>query len=136
MKRLMMIIMLLVGLMSAPAVSLLSPVPAAAFDLFGGPCNNDTVNVSDSVLCRENTKGDKNPLVGPDGLFVGVAKIMAFVSGVTAVILVIVAGLKFITAGGDAAKIKSARGTIVDVIIGLMIVALASTIISFVLGKL
>lgn len=59
--------------------------------------------------------------------------LLSFAVGVAAVVMVIVAGLKFITAGGDANKITSARGSIIYALIGLVIVASAQLIVHFVL---
>lgn len=115
---------------------LLAPAPASAWNPFGTICNQNPGNTGSSAVCLDEGKNQQNPLTGPNGLFRGVANIIALVAGITAVILIIIAGLKYITAGGDAAKVKSASGTLVGVVIGLIIIALAGSIISFVLGRL
>jgi Type IV secretion system pilin len=61
--------------------------------------------------------------------------IFSIIVGIIAVIMIIVGGLKFITAGGDSGRISSARQTIIYAIIGLIIVALAQIIVRFVLGQ-
>jgi hypothetical protein len=61
--------------------------------------------------------------------------IFSIIVGIIAVIMIIVAGLKFITSGGDSGKISSARQTIIYALIGLIIVALAQVIVRFVLGQ-
>ncbi len=55
--------------------------------------------------------------------------------GVVAVIMIVVSGFKYITAGGDSAKVTSAKNTLVYALVGLVIVALAQTIVKFVLSK-
>lgn len=56
--------------------------------------------------------------------------------GVTAVIMIMISGYKYITSGGDSSKITSAKNTLVYSIIGLVIVALAQGFVQFVLVKL
>ncbi|HEX7963766.1 MAG TPA: pilin [Candidatus Saccharimonadales bacterium] len=59
--------------------------------------------------------------------------ILSVVIGIVAVIMIMVAGFKYITAGGDAGQIGSAKNTLVYAIVGLVIVALAQSIVHFVL---
>ena len=53
-----------------------------------------------------------------------------------AVLIIVIAGLNFVTAGGDSAKVAKARGTIVYALIGLVIAIGAEAIVTFVLGKI
>lgn len=64
----------------------------------------------------------------------GVNLISLFV-GVIAVIMIIVSGLKYITSGGEADKVKGAKNTIVYAIIGLVIVAFAQLIVRVVINE-
>lgn len=59
--------------------------------------------------------------------------ILSVVIGIVAVIMIMVAGFKYITAGGDAGQIGSAKNTLVYAIVGLVIVVLAQSIVHFVL---
>lgn len=115
----------------------LMPAMTLAYDPFQAVCNMKT-DGQGSSLCTEHsqTNSSQNPLTGPNGLLRGIATIVAFVAGLAAVVIIIIGGLKFVTSGGDAAKAKSAKDTIVSALIGLVIIALAGTIISFVLGRL
>ena len=60
---------------------------------------------------------------------------LSLVAGVAAVIMIIIAGLKMITAQGDAGSVASARNTLIYALVGLVIVALAQFIVHFVLGR-
>jgi len=62
--------------------------------------------------------------------------IFSIIIGIVAVIMIMVAGFKYITAAGDSGQIGSAKNTIIYAVIGLVIVGLAQTIVRFVLGKL
>lgn len=129
MKRL--FLLTLTGLIVLMGVA--APAGVFAFDPFSAVCSQ--TNASDSTLCTDKSQGTTNPLTGKNGLFRGIAGTIALISGVIAVIIIIIAGLRYITSGGDPAKAKSAKDAIVAAIIGLVIIALADSIISFVIGR-
>lgn len=52
-----------------------------------------------------------------------------------AVLMIVIAGLRFITAQGDAGEIAKARKTIIYAIAGLVVSLSAEAIVAFVLGK-
>lgn len=111
----------------------LVPATALAFDPFGQICNGSGAS---SSLCQGRGNDSQDPLTGTKGLIRGIANILALVTGLGAVIFIIVGGLRYITANGDANKAKSARDTIVAAVIGLVIIALADTIIALVLSRI
>jgi hypothetical protein len=55
-----------------------------------------------------------------------------YFAGIITVLLVIVAGIKFLVSGGDAKQIEDARKTITYAIIGLVVVLLSFAIISLI----
>ena len=70
---------------------------------------------------------------GDDGL----ARILVLIytwAGIIAVIVIIVAGLLFVTARGDAAQVKRAKDAIRSAVIGLVVVMVAFIITRFVIG--
>ncbi len=62
--------------------------------------------------------------------------ILSVVVGVIAVIMVIIGGLKYVTSNGDSNSISSAKNTIIYALIGIVVVAIAQSVVRFVLGKL
>lgn len=91
----------------------------------------------DSPTCKSNQAGSKsNPLTGKDGILYKVSQIIAIIAGIAAVIVVIVSGIRYITSGGDSQKTASAKNTLVGALIGLIIIVLAQTIITFVIKRL
>jgi len=64
-----------------------------------------------------------------------VVNIFSIVVGLTAVIMIIVGGFKYVTSAGDSSKVTSAKNTILYAVIGLVVVALAQVIVQFVLGN-
>jgi hypothetical protein len=115
------------------ATSLASLSPAYAFNPFGGSCNAQ--RAGQSVACQ--TSGNSDPIAGNNGLFIKITNILAFVGGAVAVIIIIVGGIRFITAGSDVSTgsrtdtdIEDARRSIVGALIGLAIIILAKVIIT------
>lgn len=89
---------------------------------------------STSETCQSNTT--KNPLTGTDGLLYEVATVIAIVAGIAAIIMMMIGGVRYISSGGDTQKITSAKQTIVGALVGLVIIVLAQTIITFVIKRL
>ena len=87
----------------------------------------------DSSVC--DAKAD-NPLYGPNGVITKATQILGIVVGIAAVIMIIIAGFKYITSGGDPNGVNSAKNTILYAVIGLVIALSAQAIALFVLKKL
>lgn len=64
-----------------------------------------------------------------------VVRILTIAVGIIAIIMIIIAGLKYITSSGDSGNITSAKNTLLYAVIGLIIVALAQIIVRFVLSE-
>ena len=58
-----------------------------------------------------------------------------FVSGIVAVIVIILAGYKYTTSIGDSGAITKAKTSILHAVIGLVVIALAFVITWFVIGR-
>lgn len=76
---------------------------------------------------------DANAAAQVGNVLASVINILSLIIGVVAVIMILVAGARFITSGGDASKVAGAKNAIIFALIGLVIVALAQTIVHFVL---
>jgi cytochrome bd-type quinol oxidase subunit 2 len=104
-------------------------------DIQAGLCSGANFQFTDNPTgadCSSNvdatTKNNK--------LIRQVINIFSVIVGVTAVIMIIVGGFRYITSGGSDASVTSAKNTILYAIIGLIIVALSQLIVRFVLNKL
>ena len=64
-----------------------------------------------------------------------VINLLSIIAGVVTVIMIIIAGFKYVTSGGDSSKIGSAKTTLTYAIVGIVIVALSQAIVQFVLQK-
>ena len=61
--------------------------------------------------------------------------ILSAVGAIIAIITVIIGGMRYITSGGDASNVSSAKNTILYALIGLVIIAFAQVIVQFVLER-
>ena len=59
---------------------------------------------------------------------------MSVIVGVIAVIMIVYAGFKYITSGGESNGVSSAKNSLIYAIVGLVIVALAQIIVHLVLN--
>jgi len=120
------------------------PAHAKAFDLFGSDvCSGNTAK--NSPTCN-SAKGQgstvqQNPISGTNGTIKKAANVLALVGGAVAVITIIIAGISYTTAGGAATgqragdnptRAREARVAIIGAVIGLIVIALAWTIVSYV----
>jgi hypothetical protein len=73
-------------------------------------------------------------LLGEEGIVKRVLDLMTWLTGLLAVIYVLIGGFKFITSGGDADSVASAKKMIIFALAGVVVVILSNVIISFVIG--
>jgi hypothetical protein len=62
-----------------------------------------------------------------------VLQILSWIAGIAAVIMIVVAGLKYTTSGGDSSSVASAKSSLIYALVGVVIVALAQALVIFVI---
>jgi len=75
------------------------------------------------------------PEVSSEHLINNILNLVYFIAGIIAVIIIVIAGLTFVTSAGDAARVKKARTAIIDASVGLVVIMAAFTITYFVIGR-
>jgi len=106
----------------------LLPQTTSAINFFGdGVCQAH----SNATACSGN--GDH--ITGTGGIILRAASLLSIVSGIAAVIAIIIAGITFVTADGDSGKISSAKNTIIYAVVGLIVIFLARAIVVFVVNN-
>ena len=120
------------GMLAAIAVSTMSVAwcvqvgSAGAVDLFGDVCKGGgggsaaCTSTKDDIITRTIRK---------------VTDVVMWVSGIAAVIMIMVGGFMYITAGGDASKVTEGKNTIIFSLVGIIVVVFSRFIILFVLSK-
>jgi hypothetical protein len=112
-----------------------------SFGAQAGALSSSTQNICNapgtggSAFCDSNTTGANGSLSGPNGIIVKVANIFAFVTGLASVFVILVGGLMYITASGDAGKAKNGRSAVIYACVGLVVVVMARALIGFVVTK-
>ena len=117
---------------SLVAALLICFVPLSANALFEGATDQACrgASLGDSPDCDPNAAASK-----VDSTLQQVVNILTTIVGIIAVILIIINGLRFITANGDSNNITAARNGVIYAIIGLIVVAMAQLIVRFVINR-
>ncbi len=120
----------------------ISPRVLAQTDLLKGACTGKAAN---GPVCQQNTKQqatNQNPVVDR---IQTVTNVFALLTGIAAVAVIIYGGFTFVTAGGSIggqrsgdspSRAKQARAMVTGAVIGLIIVGLGWTIVTFVTNNL
>jgi hypothetical protein len=116
----------------AMAVTFIAPTAVLAAD---PNANIDCSGVSGSAFCRDRQVSG-NPLFGSSGIITKAAQILVLITGVISVFIMTIAGLRFVTSGGDPGKVESARSAILYSVIGVVVTISAQAIVSLVLNNL
>lgn len=121
-------------------VLLFSLTPALASAASAIDCSSSTLSAKSAIQCGEcgaSSQSSCTPGSGGslDSLVKEILNILSVIVGIAAIIMIIVAGLRYITSAGEAEKVKGAKNTLLYAVIGLIIVALAQTITHFVLTE-
>lgn len=107
---------------------------AAAFNPFGtNVCDQTNPAGEQSPVCEPD---GSNPITGPSGVINRIADIFALITGVAAVIVIIVGGFEYVRSGGESAKVNKAKNTILFAIIGLVVVVVARSLVIFTVSRL
>lgn len=114
------------------SLAILGPLSYAAPVLAAPAANKDAV--CEGVAATGGNCADNSGTVTK--LVETLINILSWVVGVAAVVVIILGGLFYIISAGDPQKATKARQAILYAIIGLVIVALAQTIVRFTIGTL
>lgn len=126
MKKLLIYVALFVGLLSPLSMVTTQTIYASTKEeLKNGACLGDTACEQASA---SDTQTNVNKVVNT------IIDVFSWVVGIVAVIMVIFGGFRYITAAGDSTKTKTAKDTILYALIGIIIVALAQTIVKYVIS--
>jgi hypothetical protein len=120
------------------SISLLVPllVPGISSAACSGNIANGVSNGIDTVTGGSGATGVCNGTQGISSGLGTIAKtainIISILVGIVAVIMIIFAGFKYITSGGESNGVTSAKNSLIYAIVGLVIVVLAQAIVHIV----
>lgn len=132
MKRMLVTLAVAIGLLVPAVAFAAAPAPAYA-SAFNN--TNATKQACSGINGNEAAGSCSAPGRSLSSIIKIVLNLLSAIAGIASVVMVITAGFKFITAGGDAGKVASARSTLTFAIVGLVVVAMAQFITQFVLNE-
>lgn len=95
------------------------------------PDPNTTITIKPSDL------GLGNAPQHVTGNTVGAALTTVYIiAGMVAVIVIVIAGIRYVTANGDSSHIQSAKNTILYAVVGLVVIIAAAAITQFVIQNI
>ena len=111
--------------------------PASAeFNTFEDACTSANSNGALTPdICQEGA-GSGNPIAGDQGILTKAANIIAVITGIAAVIVIIIEGMTMTLSSGDSSKIRTSRDAIIYASIGLVVVGLARTLVVYLVGHI
>ncbi len=119
--------------LAALLTAVLLPAQAlAAYNPVGG-INCRDGQIGDSAVCQTD---EGNPVTGQQGVILRATRILAIIAGVAAVIVIVVAGISYITSNGDANTVAQAKNAIIFAVVGLVVITVSQGIISLVIRSI
>lgn len=119
--------LLLVGILqfsaNTPAYALIGSASKAE------ACKGVELDNSSGADCGDSASSDTQKILEK------VINIMSAIGAVIAVIVLIVNGIKLVLSSGDSARVNTARSGIIMAIVGLLVIAVAQTLVKFIIGK-
>lgn len=115
-----------------PAVAMPIAVHAAA-DIQNSLCRGSDLSFNKNDAACTSTGTDSTTKL--NSIVSTVINIFSIVVGIIAVIFIIIGGIKYVTSGGEATNITSAKNTIMYALVGLVVVALAQILVKYVLAR-
>lgn len=121
--------------LTAPAII---PLQASAATCTGNPIATNVgsgvdqaTGASPNTTCGA-TEGSLTP--GISAIAKKVVNIFSILVGIISIIMIIYAGFRYITSGGESGNVTNAKNTLIFAIVGLVIVVLAQLIVHYVLS--
>lgn len=74
-------------------------------------------------------------LFGTSGVFAEISRVLLFIVGAVAVIMIVIGGLRYVISGGDASQVQAAKNTILYALVGIIVAILAYAAVNFVVNS-
>jgi hypothetical protein len=131
MKRLVVALGIILGLSTSMALANASPAFAAT--PLTDACKG--AGASSSICTSQNTDLSKDPITGANGVLTKTISVVSYIAGITAVIVMMVGGIMYVTSSGESGKTNTAREMIIYSLVGLVIIVLARSIVVFIINR-
>lgn len=101
-------------------------VPAGAVDVFSGACNG----VTNNTVCNATTTD-----TSVSKIIKNVVNVLLYLLGAAAVIVIVIAGIMYVSSGGETTSVTKAKNMLLYAVVGLVIALLAYAIVNFVIAR-
>jgi hypothetical protein len=108
-------------------------LPASAYAAC--PSSSGASTPKDQVLVGVGETGGNCSGSGVNNIVNTAVEVLSIVVGIVAIIMIMVAGFKYLTSAGDANKVGSAKNTLIYALVGVAVAALAQFLVHFVLHQ-
>ncbi len=128
------------SLILAIALPVALAVPAIAPVTVSAACNSQATSIASGATAASGDTVDCNASggdLGQTGIGTLAKKVVDWLSwaiGIISIIMIIFAGFKYITSGGESSNVSGAKNTLIYAIVGLVLVVLAQVIVKVVLS--
>ena len=133
------ILIALVALTGFAAVSLSSAAPAAADDILGGVqsgvCLDQPPSFVEGAASGTTECVEEDSSEGLRAVIRTTLNVLTWIVGVAAVVVLIIAGFRYVVSGGSSSGVTGAKNMIVYALVGVVIALLAQVIVRFVVGN-
>lgn len=142
-------IFILLTLLVGTVASLVQPVSVYALD------GNDETSSRDALVKVGDNPGEdcknaggklnaQNECLDKDGNSVNtviytmrnIINLLLYVAGIIAVVIIVIAGFRFVASNGDATQVSKAKNTIIYALVGLVVAVMSYTIVNFILENI
>ncbi len=104
-------------------------------------CSSPNLSTVQALQCGANNGSSSAPQDSAkaagnlNSSLANIINVLSIVVAIIAVIMIIVGGFRYVTSGGNQEAVSGAKRTIIYALVGLVIVALAQTLVKFVINR-
>ena len=126
MKQIIFRTIMVLTLLAIPLLTSSAPALAA--------CPTSTSS-KDQVLQGVGQTGSNCSDTGVSSTIHSAVKLLSYIAGVAAVIMIIIAGIRYTTSNGDSGRVNSAKNALIYALVGIAVAALAQVLVNTVLAN-
>lgn len=106
----------------------LMPANTHASSILNSACSDPSA--ASSALCKEATNPNQLPSIAKT-----ITNTLLYVLGAVSVIVIIAAGIMYVTSSGDANLVAKAKNTLLYAVVGLVVAIMSYAIVNFVITQ-
>ncbi|MBI3494824.1 hypothetical protein HY004_02475 [Candidatus Saccharibacteria bacterium] len=102
-------------------------------DESGGGSEKDCVNAGGKVSGDKCVDANGHATNAVSLMIKNIINLLIYIAGIIAVIIIVIAGMRFVTSNGDSGATSKARNEIIYAVVGLVIAIMAYALVNFIL---